>query len=1082
MAKRNIFEMLGLEFDPPDNLKKIRAAYENWKKRLTAEQNTTVDSTRLAEIKEELELDNYISMVLDNPKLRQVEAESLKQLRIEQLRLYIDIQRGDTSGVLQVNQSQIKRIKEKLKLSPATITATYKEQGFEVKTARTDKSIMETLNNFFIADSVLAELRKYFAEFQTVPDRQNYGWSSEVSNFYELAYYLEKKVEPSAEFYKRRDTDDICEIFRKEAKKISSPIPAWQSLKALLNLAQTQIFNSDENRFKYDHSLKIETLDEFFGKLKAAPDIFKHDKNFADNCINRIRRSFPNFLTYELSAALYNKAAGILNDPYESVYNAEENFFCVTCGNCGAFENFRTHEEAERAACKICGETFFVECPKCGKKIPSVVDHCPACNFSLHEFKSFNRYIEYVNSMLDLISRAAKSDTSSTEDLKPLITEVMKVLAKTKLIKPEATEIRKIEWRINGIAADLKRRDLLRWAESKLPALTVHPDKVVSDCMEILDKVPEYRAARERLKTVKPKRPLKLTAIVTENVPHNTNTSALMGKISVNAKSTSLATINSNFVCKISWQPANDLGVKYTVIRKFEGIPQTISDGEIIAENVEKFEVTDMNVKPGFLYGYAVFAVRLGTVSDPTTCSTVFYGDIEESKLVAKTEDGQCKFSWKLPTENCLGVRILRTDSAGNSVVVADCVQSPFIDNAVKNLKQYQYRLQCVYYSAKDRIENQKKLLSEIDGSKIWREKPTLQYSQGLTVTLTPEFPPRRVADLEFNVTKSRIKFSWQSAGDFELWFKLIEKDSDIKRDADFNRNAETNRGEILPLDKIDDVLGSGVVLKRVKASDQNCEFQLHGEIVKIAVISATQNYFLVNDIIKASNIEYCEIDESKTLVDSSGLKLTLKKLPSNVYMIHYKISTEDSDEEFATIDDAKDRHMNRIYATKYAQDTFITQAHMPEEKLFITVIGEYKLSDGTTIYSPPSTMTLDNRPKIEISYRLEWGTSGLFNKTSHAKNCKLILESLADATPKLFLACRKDGRLNISLADKSTVILYAVPEFKAGLPNRKLEIFLPDEIWHDVGEGFNVKLLAKDSRRFELKATKPESLTVPKK
>ena len=1071
MAKRNIFEMLGLEFDPPDNLKKIRAAYENWKKRLTAEQNTTVDSTRLAEIKSELEMENYISMVIENPKLRQVEAESLKQNRIEQLRLYIDIQRGDTSGVLQVNQSQIKRIKEKLKLSPATITATYKEQGFDVKPARTDKSIVETLNNFFIADSVLAELRKYFAEFQTVPDRQNYAWSSEVSNFYELAYYLEKKVEPSAEFYKRRDTDDLCEIFRKEAKKISSPIPAWQSLKALLNLAQTQIFNNTNNRFKYDHSLKIETLDEFFGKLKAAPDIFKHDKNFADNCINRIRRSFPNFLTYELSAALYNKAAGILNDPYESVYNAEENFFCVTCGNCGAFENFRTREEAEHAVCKICGESFFVECPKCGKKIPSVVEHCPACNFSLREFKNFNHHIEYINSMLDLISRAAKSDNSTTEDLKPMLNEVMKILAKTKVLRPDATEIRKIEWRINGISSDIKRRELLSWAEAKLPALSVHPDKVVSDCMEILDKLPEYRAARERLKTVKPKRPLKLTAIVTENVPQNTNTSALMGKISVKAKSTGLATINANFVCKISWQPANDLGVKYTVIRKFEGIPQNIRDGEIIAENLEKFEVTDMNIKPGFLYGYAVFAVRLGTVSDPTTCSTVFYSDIDESKLVAKTENGQCKFSWKLPAENCLGVRILRSDSAGNSVVVADCVQSPFIDNAVKNLKQYQYRLQCVYYSAKDRIEYQKKLLSEIDGSKVFREKPVLQYSQGVSVTLTPEFPPRRVENLNFEVTKSRIKFSWQSIGEFELWFKLLEKD-----------DAQIKQDSILPLDKIDEVLGSGVVLKRVKASDQSCEFQIHGEIVKIAVISATKNYFLLNEIIKAANIEYCEIDENKTQIDSNGLKLMLKKLPSNVYMIHYKVSTEDSDEDFATIDDAKDRHMNRIYATKYAQDTFITQAHMPEEKLFITVIGEYKLSDGTTIYSPPSTMTLDNRPKIEIAYRLEWGTSGLFNKTSHAKNCKLILESLADATPKLFLACRKDGRLNISLADKSTVILYAVPEFKAGLPNRKLEIFLPDDIWRDVGEGFNVKLLAKDSRRFELKATKPESLTVPKK
>ena len=247
----NIFEMLGLEFDPPDNLKKIRAAYESWKKKLTAEQNTTVDPSRLQIIKSELAMDNYILQTIENPRLRHREAETLKQNRIEQLRLYIDIQRGDNSGTLQVNQSQIKQIKDKLKLNAKTIEETYKEQGFEIKSARTDKKILETLNNFFISDSVMAELRKNFAEFQKVPDAQNFSWSNEVNDFYELAWHIEKKVEPSADFYKRRDTDDLREIFRTEAKKVSAPIPAWQSIKALLNLAQTQIFNSDDNRFKF---------------------------------------------------------------------------------------------------------------------------------------------------------------------------------------------------------------------------------------------------------------------------------------------------------------------------------------------------------------------------------------------------------------------------------------------------------------------------------------------------------------------------------------------------------------------------------------------------------------------------------------------------------------------------------------------------------------------------------------------------------------------------------------------------------------------------------------------------------------
>ena len=245
MAQRNIFEMLGLEFDPPDNLKKIRAAYETWKKRLTAEQNTTVDPNRLDVIKSELAMENYIAQVIENPRLRQHEAETLKQNRIEQLRLYIDIQRGDVSGTLQVNQTQIRQIKEKLKLSTTTIEATYREQGFEIKKPRTDKKIADVLNRFFIADSVMNELKKNFAEFQKVPDARNYSWSANVNDLYELAYYIEGQVESDATFYMRRDTEDLREIFRNEAKKVSQPIPAWQSIKALLNLAQTQIFNSD---------------------------------------------------------------------------------------------------------------------------------------------------------------------------------------------------------------------------------------------------------------------------------------------------------------------------------------------------------------------------------------------------------------------------------------------------------------------------------------------------------------------------------------------------------------------------------------------------------------------------------------------------------------------------------------------------------------------------------------------------------------------------------------------------------------------------------------------------------------------
>lgn len=1077
MAQRNIFEMLGLEFDPPDNLKKIRAAYDRWKKKLTAELNTTVDNNRLNEIKAELEAENYIAQVIENPRLRQHEAESLKQIRIEQLRLYIDIQRGDISGTLQVNQAQIKQIKEKLKLSVATIEATYKEQGFVIKTARSNQSVTDTLNKFFMADSVMNELRVNFAEFQKVPDARNYPWSANVHDLYELAFYIDRQ-ESSADFYHRRYTDELRDIFVNEAQKVSQPIPAWRSIKAILNLAQTQVFNNDDNRWKYDHSLVLEKLSDFFAKLKAAPEIFKRDKFFADNCINRIRKTFPNFLDYEKSAALYNKAAGLLKEPYESTDNGIENFFCVTCANCGAFENFRTREEAEHAKCKVCGENFYMECPKCGKKVPAGADHCSACNFSLSELRKYNYYLDYANSLLDLVERGAKSND---DDVKNVMAEVIKTFARAKLIKPEALDLKKIEWRMNKIAAEFKKREQIKWAESKMPSLSASPDKAVSDCMEILRRVKDYKPARDRLKLIKPKTPLKISAIIKENspqIPTEKNSSSILSKISVNAKSASLANPTHNLTATISWQPDNDLGVVYSVVKKIDGVPKNQRDGEIIVEGTEKLETIDNDIKPGVLYGYAVFAIRLGAISDAATCTVVHYSDIEENKLIAKTEGGYCHFTWRLPSDNCLGVRILRSDNAGNSVVVVDCAHSPFTDKLVKNRKQYQYRLQCVYYDVEENIANREKFLQVADTDnfkKVWKSARTQKYSHGLTVTLTPEFPPRAVKNLGHSVTNNRVNFSWQSTGDFDIWFKEVSSDKKF---------SAMQLGKIFNLDKLDELLGSGVILKRAESSDETCEFNMNGEIMKIAVISATKDLGLVNEIVTAANVEACEIDDKKTQIDANGLKLVLKSLPKNLYLIHYKIKTEDSDELYAGIEDAKARRLNRIYATKYAQDTFITQSRLPQKELYITVIGEYKLSDGSTVYSAPSKLILNNRPKSVISYHLEWGTSGLFNKKAQAKNCRLIIESTAEETPLLFLVCRKDGRMNIELKDSSTRILETVKDYKNGLPNNRLEILLSDEIWRDVSPGTVVKLLtsADDEKRFELRVSKPDSLTVPKK
>ena len=1069
MAKRNIFEMLGLEFDPPDNVKKIRAAYDSWRKRLTAEQNTTVDPTRLAEIRAELQMDDSIALMIENPRVRQQQAELIKQQRTEDLRKYISLMRGNSSGTLQVNQTQIRHVREKLRLSAATIEATYREEGFVIKPNKTAQTLLATLNGFFLTDSVMEELKKNFALFREVPDEKNFPWSANVKDLYELAFYLEG-LESSAKYYHQRTAEEMREIFRTAAKKFSAPIPQWQAIKTLLNLAQTQIFNSDDNRFKYNHSLVIERdLTNLFADIKAAPEVFKRERHFADNCIARIREKSSMF-TYELSAALYNKAAGLLKEPYEATLNDEENSFCVTCANCGSVESFRTREEIEKASCKFCGESFFVKCPKCGKENPSTAKHCVYCNISFEDLKNFSRYVDEINYMLGELEGTPFAD----EAVNLIAAQIGERLAKAHYIKPDSHELSKIAWRFGRLVENFKKRERDLWAEKKLPSLSIAPDKAVSDCIEILRKIKDYKPAQERLRLIPPRNPPTLSATFRENY----SPASPVSKISVKAKSGGVTNANSgsNLVCNLIWQAPNDLLITYTLIRKIGGVPKNFRDGEILIENTDRLEFADTTVKPGVLYGYAIFSTRLGTLSAPTTVLAVHYSDPDEKKLIAKIENGACKFVWRLPSENCLGVRILRSDSTGKSVVVADCVQAPpFVDKAVKNRETYNYRLQCVYNSAENELNNQEKYYSRQSHdealSGVWKVDRTYKYSQGLTVTLTPERPPKPLKNLTCGVRDGKVSFAWKSTGDFAVWFKEVTKSEGVDK-------------KTFELNKIDELLGSGVVCKRAESVDEACDFQLSSDVIKIAVISATRELGVVNEIFTCANIEPCEIDADKTQIDAGGLKLVLKNVPANLYQIHYKITTRDDDEPYATIETAQARQMNRITATKYEQDKFILQPHLPPKEIFITVIGEYKFSDGTSNYSTPSTLTLNNRPKEIISYRLEWGRSGFFNKEIRAKDCKLIIESDALSTPKMFLVCRRDGRMNIELNDAQTLKLGTVREYPEGYGGGRIEIDLPNDTWKNISAGTVVKLLTskEDEQLFELKASRPDSLTVPKK
>ena len=182
--------------------------------------------------------------------------------------------------------------------------------------------------------------------------------------------------------------------------------------------------------------------------------------------------------------------------------------------------------------------------------------------------------------------------------------------------------------------------------------------------------------------------------------------------------------------------------------------------------------------------------------------------------------------------------------------------------------------------------------------------------------------------------------------------------------------------------------------------------------------------------------------------------------------------------------DDAQSGKMRFIPAEKYELDKVIIWHSPPQMELYLTVIGEYKMSDGSIFYSEPSTETINNRPKEEIIYWLEWASSGFLKKTSRAKNCKLVIESEAEYTPTLYLAYNKTGGTNIELEDSSTIKILGIQSSETGFAGGRQEFLLDNVIWENINEGTIIKLLMekKDTKHFDIRPARPESLKVPPK
>ncbi len=1024
--------MLGLDFDPPEkNQRRIDKAVAEWKSR-TEDMlaNETVESYRQSLSEELSQLDNVISVMNDN-KQRNAEARELKQIKVRQLEQILDILLFGNGGAPGVTMAQIRSVCAKLRLSLKTVQDIYTSKGFTVQKPAAQLNLDDYFLSSVIYGNISANLRRLKGM-----NSVKYPWTSKIDDMYDLACFFGGGTDRDRVSYRKRRASELCEVMETWASRLASDMSEEGHLLGdLFTAGMTQVFDCESSRSKYDSSLKRERLGELFSLIKAAPEEFKKDRYFAEGCIEKIRRSFPE---YELALALYNREGGLLKDPYEpfdaSIY--------VICPSCEAPYQFRDAETAQNAACTVCGAKLYVKCPKCSKYAPAAARRC-RCGFAVREMMYFDDYIAHAQSALSNNDIAAarrffkmaqaaypgnpkldflngEIDEKAEKYQKPI--DELKALIDSRRFCKAREQAEKLAASMPDLNIEKEKQLIesrLRKADELMPTSQMSLEERANACINVLEVAADHYSAAQILSTIPISPPRSLSA-------------SAGGEKSVR--------------CTLSWLPSIDRGVTYRIVRKKNSLPSGIADGEVIASEISECEYCDTTLLSGIRYGYAVFAHRANAFSKPALCEAAVFSDLNRKHLSAAADNNSCKFSWVLPS-NSIGVRVLRSEGTippavpDSGCTVASAKSFAFFNDVnLRNNITYGYRLQCIY---------------PCDSG--------FAFSDGVTLMLTPEYPPEVLRDVSAGTSGKTVTVQWSMPANVKTTVIIKEV-----TDAAFSWIDH----KVMDISDITKAVGGGNIFANVAGTDCSVRFDIRENSQHtLAVLSLSGSKGIISDVVRVSSVSKCEIDRKTTAAVSGKLRLHLIKIPDMLESVYYRAAVKNGDVvPWASVDDVKKGAMLQTSASDYLRDGMILIDKLPAKELYITVIGKYRMNDGSVVYSEPSKMRINNTPKRKLSYKFSWTGTGLLNRIME-KNCRLTITSSGGDLPEIYVVYRTDGHIPMSFDDPKTIVLYKIDEKEKALENGEFICRLPEDALKKLRPGMNIRCFtsAEDKDEYEL-------------
>ena len=808
--------------------------------------------------------------------------------------------------------------------------------------------------------------------------------------------------------------------------------------------------NKPDTRTQYENSIQYESLRPIFDSISKAGAMKKDDK-FVENMLAKIREKFNDV---ELALTIYNKEAGLMNDPYEP----PKVIISMVCSNCGSTQDFKTRDEALKGKCAMCGTGYYMQCPGCGKMIPSASRICPECGLNIAEMRKAPEYFAKAKAALirndydeanTFIQTAEFADpkhielrkcpdfdqvkqkiAQQYEQFKKYLTTLNTLIIAKKFVhaKEECDRVKVQNPQIN-VSAQLKTiNEALDKAKSMMTMVRDNSEQSVSKCYEILEIVSDYLPAAEFIKKV----PL----------------SPVMGFV-VSPLS------GDKFGAGITWQPSKHVRVSYFLVRNEAHAPSNYTDGTVVLKESTQVSYQDYDVVSGKKYYYAVFVMREGIFSPAASAAFAAYTDV--SNLEATVSGAKCSINFRLPV-NAIGARVIRKENAipmsdkdVGAIIVGNDVRGAIDDTNLQVDRQYGYLVQACY------LENNVKVYTKGIGKVVKIERDPTPLSNvaitkdggAITVSYTPQDPTSPNAVRVYSIDPKKV---------------------------------EQKLNKMMSIEEANAYLSGQTLVGSGRAREGKFTFALTGNFsYDVVVVSCTDSKAIFASLGKISSLENVVVDVAKSEIKvGSSAYIRLKALPLNLFGFYYMVLDVDHPKNEITPQDRAAQQASFMSAIDYRKEGLIPVVNqvVKSGKFKILVCSQYQLN-GKFVVSETNVYKIVKTEAVEINYKLIWKKRGLFKK---GYDVTLVLETMGSSLPHITMMA-KDGGAPVSTSDMNAYKIFEIDSstkanVKQNGRNKVYEIQIPSE---ELFANMVIRLFGDPGSGTKLIASDYDSLRVPK-